>query len=226
MNNVLQHGIKTALTIGLIIGVTACDDESAIDKVVDKMDKKYSTEISYINAVNASTTFYAKSNLYTRGVYDSDFKVVNLLENKVSRKIDHKWSSHGHKFEFAIKDTNSGARTADVKYNVQNKGKYWAIAWMDNNSDVLSIFEMKPSNQNDVFRVRVFANTALSVKILGSDADFTETIAGEVSETYTINNCADLYVGGNEIDLCQQGDFGQSYLVVVDSQGLITYGKE
>ena len=97
---------------------------------------------------------------------------------------------------------------------------------MDNNSEVLSIVEMKPSNQNDVFRVRVFANKALSVKILGSDTDFTETIAGEVSETYTINNCADLYVGGNEIDLCQQGNLGQSYLAVVDSQGLISYSKE
>lgn len=225
MKKELKHSMKMVLTFCLIIGVVACD-ESTKDKIVDKMEKKYSSEIGYINAVNAPTTFYAKSNLYARDVYNSDFKTVELLKHEVSRKIDHKWSSHGHKFEFAIEDTNSGANTANVKYSVQNQGKYWAIAWMDNNSEVLSIVEMKPSNQNDVFRVRVFANKALSVKILGSDTDFTETIAGEVSETYTLNNCADLYVGGNEIDLCQQGNLGQSYLAVVDSQGLISYSKE
>jgi hypothetical protein len=85
-----------------------------------------------------------------------------------------KCASLGHKFAFAIEDTNNGANIGNVKYDLKRHKDYWAIAWMDNNREVVSISETKPSNESEV-----------------------------------------LYIGSNGIDLCQQGDFGQSYLVNV-----------
>jgi len=225
LNNILKIASKTLLISSFIFLTTACG-ESAYDDTIDKLDKKYSADINYINAVNNSSTFYAKSNLYLRDVYHGDFEVVKLLAAGVSGSITHKWSSHGHKFEFATEDTNSGANTTDVRFDLTNQANYWAVAWLNNNNDTLSIFQKKTSSVSGVFSVRIFANANLTVKILGNATNFTNTVAGQVSETYTVESCADLYVGGNEIDLCQQANFGQSYLVVVDSDGLITYAKE
>ncbi|MDP2562296.1 hypothetical protein [Psychrobium sp. 1_MG-2023] len=219
-----QNGIKTLLLAGLLVGVTACSDTH--DELLDHADKKNSAEITYINAADNATTFYLKSRQYLKSVYHRDFVTTNLPVGQVSRAIEHKWASSGHKSEFAIEDSTSGENMDELKYSLSDNDKYWAIAWMDNGNEVLSVFEKKASNQNDVMRVRVFANQALSLNILDDDANYPNTEAGKATPTYTLQNCSDLYVGGNEIDLCQQGNYGESYLVVVNQQGQISYAPE
>lgn len=209
----------------LAAGITACGG-SANDIIIDGLDKKYDANISYVNAIDDATTFYLKSRLYIKSVYDSDFEIIDLTTGSASRPITHKWSSLGHKSLFAIEDSNSGKNYADFTYSLDNNESYWAVAWLDNNTETISVFKKKPLDKNDVFKVRIFANATLDVVILGNDQNLPNTVLGEASDTYTLNGCADLYVGGKEIDLCALGDFGKSYLVVVNKEGLINYTQE
>jgi len=225
LNNITKNGLKTLAVITLAAGVSACGG-SANDRIIDSLDKKYDANISYVNAIDDATTFYLKSRLYAKSVYDNDFKIIEITTGTASRPIKHKWSSSGHKSIFAIENSNSGRNLTDIKYSLDNNESYWAVAWLDNNEETISVFEKKPLNQSDVFKVRIFANASLEVVILGNDNTLPNTVSGEASDTYTLNGCADLYVGGKEIDLCALGDFGKSYLAVVNKDGLINYSQE
>jgi hypothetical protein len=224
MKVVMNNGKKIVFLSGLIIGLSACG--SSYDDILDTMEKKYNAKISYINAVADSTTFFLKSNRYTKDVYNSDYRVVELGVNESSREITHEWASGGESSKFAIEDTNSKVNLDTTKLSLEHKEKYWAVAWRDSSNDVISVFKKKISDTDGVYKIRVFANSKLPVKKRDSDTNLTTTVAGEVTSVYTIEGCADLFIGGKEVDLCQQGDLGSSYLVVVDSEGLITYTKE
>jgi len=225
LNNIKKHGIKVLTVMALAAGITACGG-SANDRIIDSLDKKYDANISYVNAIDDATTFYLKSRLYVKSVYDNDFEIIELTTGNASQPIKHKWSSSGHKSIFAIENSNSGKNLTDIKYNLDNNESYWAVAWLDNNDETISVFEKNPRNQSDVFKVRIFANASLEVVILGNDNTLPNTVSGEASDTYTLNGCADLFVGGKEIDLCTLGDFGKSYLAVVNEDGLISYSQE
>lgn len=100
---------------------------------------------------------------------------------------------------------------------MQNNKRYWSIAWQEDGARKLSVLEKKPLNQANKLSLRIFANAEVNISISQQTA-ISSTEVGQVSAAYTIDGCSDLMLGEFAIDLCQNGDYGPSHLVVFDSE--------
>ena len=101
------------------------------------------------------------------------------------------------------------------------------IAWLDGANYQLTGFTKNISSEADRMIVRVFSNTEQEVRINEVNDVVSTTEKGKVSAPFSIDNCAaGLNVGGNNIEFCNQAEFGKSYLAVVNSAGKITVIEE
>jgi len=152
--------------------------------------------------------------------------VVELLSNEVSSAINHEWIDGAKQTELAYEDGNSGNNQKKITENLLDGKRYWSVAWQQNGDRELSLFEKKPTNESDKFKVRIFANAELDISI-NQQAAISATEMGEISASFAIEGCSDLQVGELPIDLCQSADFGRSYLVVIDNEnGSVVIAQE
>jgi len=180
--------------------------------------------ISYINALNEQATFYVKESTDSGSVYDNKYKTVTLMSGEFSDEIKHKWFGLVMS-NFAVEDTNT--RDEQKSYNelLRDNRDYWVIAWLKNNDYKLSLLRKSASDNEGVYRIRVFANEELDILLDGSNDELFTTEVGQVSDYFTVEKCTGLVVGNNEIDLCS-GDLGRSYLAFVDASGLVALVEE
>ncbi|MDP2560278.1 hypothetical protein [Psychrobium sp. 1_MG-2023] len=220
-----KFNVKAVLcTTVMSLFLSACGGSDKYDKSVDELEQNRSSELVYVNAVDDMVTFYVKNSIKWNKLFDDNHKTVELAKNDSSEPIKYTWHDdlknvNLNKSYFGVQDTNSNVNKAQVEFELKNGIDFFVISWESSNEYKISVLEKKPSNTSDVFRVRIFADNDMSIKINGSDEVVAIAKKGEVSSAFTISNCSDsLQVGNNDIDLCQ-GDFGQSYLVIVDSNG-------
>jgi len=180
--------------------------------------------ISYINALNEQATFYVKESTDSGSVYDSKYKTVTLMPGDFSDEIKHKWFGLVMS-NFAVEDTNTRDEQKSFNEMLRDNRDYWVIAWLKNNDYKLSLLRKSASDNEGVYRIRVFANEELDILLDGSNDELFTTEVGKVSDYFTVEKCTGLVVGNNEIDLCS-GDLGRSYLVFVDASGLVALVEE
>lgn len=206
-----------AATILLALSVCSCgSSDKVVSDILDDIDTSERATISYVNTLERSTSFYTKSTVYPDSVYDNSHFVVELLPNEVSSAVTHEWIDGAKETEFAYEDGNSANNQKKITENLQNNKRYWSVAWQSNGDRELALFEKKPTNESGNFKVRIFANAELDISI-NQQAAISSTEIGEISDSFAIEGCSDLQVGVIPIDLCQNADFGRSYLVVVDA---------
>lgn len=211
---------KTILTVVLGMGTFLSGCGGGSDKVVsdilDDVDTSHQASISYVNALENSTVFYAKSTVYPDDVYRSKHRVIEVLANQTSDSINHEWINGAKETQFAIEDGNSASHKEQKIQDLQDNRRYWSIAWQHAGERELSVFEKNPTNEAGKYKVRIFANAELDISINQQTA-ISSTEIDEISASFAIEGCSDLQVGVTPIDLCQNADFGRSYLVVVDA---------
>jgi hypothetical protein len=214
-----------SIACALIATLGACGN-STLDKIVDKVEKNVSTNISYVNALENSTTFYLKSSVYNANVFAERFKIEELLAAQVSENHEHQWIKGASQSVFAIE--NSITNGSRVSYNTElnENSDFWAIAWNEANDSVLSVFEREDNNKTGVYSVRIFTTAKLAVKEYDSNDTLGITEPGVVTTAFEIDECSDLIIGENEIDLCQVATLGNSYLVIADTTGQILVVQE
>lgn len=195
--------------------ISGCNDEA-----ITYNDSK----ISYINALDEQATFFIKENGASGDVYSNKHRVISLLKETASGEIKHTWFGFKQS-EIAVEDTNTRSHYTSIKKTLRDKRNYWTIAWLDNNDYELSIFEKNTSNEDGVYRVRVFSDGQYPVYINGKTNREFVTKEGEVSDFFSVENCTELKIADNNIDLCK-GDLGKSYLAVVDKDGLLSLTEE
>lgn len=219
MQKIKNYVKKTALISSLIIVLSACGGSDKYDKSVDELEQNRSSELVFVNTIDEMVTFYVKNSIKWNKIFDDNHKILDLVKNSSSEPNKYTWSDDLNNSYFGVQDTNSKVNKAHVEAELKNGIDFFVVSWESSNEYKISVLEKKPSNTSDVFRIRVFTDSDMSIKINGSDKVVATAKKGEVSSAFTINNCSDsLQVGNNHIDLCQ-GNIGQSYLVVVDSNG-------
>jgi len=226
MNKHIKMMMKLMLPAMMVL-LSGCGNDT-IDKIIDASDKPRSAKISYINATDQEMDFHLKSPVYNSGVYETKHFVASVLSHEVSTAKSHNWVdfSNKDKAEFAITDTNS--KTIKIKSNfelVDNK-EYWSVAWLNNSTYQQTNFAKQRKDEVEKYTIRVFANEALALQRLDESVVFNTTEAGIVSDSFTIDNCNDLLVGGNQIDICATAEVLSSYLLVVNKQGFIVVVRE
>lgn len=214
-------------TILMASFLSACGgSDKLISDIVDHADTPHQASITYVNALERSTTFYTKSTVYPDSVYKNKHRVIELLANDVSNVSIHKWIEGAKETKFAYQDSNSASDKKEMTENLLDNERYWSIAWQQNGEREFSLFEKKPTNQANKLKVRIFSNAELDISI-NQQAAISTTEVGVVSAVFAIDGCSDLSLGEFAIDLCQSGDYGRSYLVVFDNEsGSVVIAQE
>jgi hypothetical protein len=123
-----------------------------------------------------------------------------------------------------VKDSVNSNKEERINTTLSNGDNLWVIAWEASGDRTLSVIDKKKSNVANVFNVRLFANGRYDVFVDGDNVLTTEK--GQITEYLKVNNCAeDLKVANNFIDLCS-GNYGASYLIVVDNNGKLVMVEE
>ncbi len=203
------------LTTAATLFITGCDDDSITNN---------DATISYINALDEQATFYVKKSSVSASVYDNKHKTVSLMRGDSSDNIRHKWFGL-EMSRFAAEDTNSRDEQVSIKELLKDDRDYWLVAWLNGRDYKLSLLRKSSSDRDGIYRVRIFANDKLDIYLDGSDSKFLTTKVGYVTDYFSVEKCSGLVIEDNEIDLCT-GDFGRSYLAVVDDNGLISLVEE
>lgn len=235
INQVIQEGIKmskikrialnSALTLAVTIILGACGGGTT-DKIIDQIDTEHSAKVSYINALDDSTTFYLKSTVYNSGLFDSQFEIVDLMESEVSEEIVHEWINGANQTMFGIENSyTSDSRASDV-FDLEDNENYWAVSWDRLGENKVSVLHRMKHDLPGFYSVRIFTTSEMIVKNYFSDENLTSALTGIVTAPISVEGCGDLLVGGNEIDLCHVGTAGSSFLAIVDQNGQVVVVQE
>lgn len=184
-------------------------------------------DFQFVNNTDRTMTFFIKNGSESGNVFDDKFEITSVNVQRISNEIRYRWNENNSRNQIASQDTNSRLIGQSLTRTLRNNRNYWVVSWLLNQSNYrLSLFERQSNDTPDEFQVRIFANRELQITIDSQNNDNTFTQAGEVSPHYSLAQCNDLSVGGIEIDLCQTGEIGRSYLVVVDNNGQVVIGQE
>ena len=217
---------KTALLVAISFSLLGCGG-SSLDRIVDDIDTDRQAKISFVNALDEMADFHAKVDYLNRDLFDNRQKAKTVINNETS-DFSFKWIDNGtQRSSFGVRDTNTNTTSVKIDTDIDNNANYWMIAWLDGGNYQLTEFKKSTYSETDRFVVRVFSNTVLPVRINEVNDVVAMMEKGKVSVPFSINNCAaGLNVGGNNIEFCNQAEFGKSYLAVVDSDGKITVIEE
>lgn len=187
------------------------------------------TSLTYVNATNDVVNFYLKRDDMLddndqNTLFEANHQVFSDVALNASRTYLYTFKVHQNAVHLGLNDTNTLVKKGtnhvrlDFKYN--ETSSLWVVAWMMGSQFKLTYFGKEASNQEGVYKVRVFTDTAMPVSINGSKQVELTTEQGSATRALAISNCATgLEVGGRNIDLCH-ADLGRSYLVIVDQMGL------
>ncbi|MDE3273844.1 hypothetical protein [Pseudoalteromonas sp. G4] len=210
---------KAALFVSVLsLGLIGCS-ESITDDLDDALT--HEAEFSFINAMDYSLDFHLQQrNLATgsSGLFDSkNLAAGNVQVNGYSSEYDYDYPAVMNMVNIGMRSAMSSQNEVKVHTNLSDDDEYWVIAWQNGVEKHLTLLEKKERDNANTFNVRIFANGVYPVTLKGSQVMTTER--GKVSDFLTLDNCAlDLTINGHAIDLCT-GDFGESYLLVVNSDG-------
>ncbi len=218
------------LICAISLGLVACGGGSGdklVDGLLDGAKKDEQVTLSLVNALGERATFFAKSTSLSRSVFDEKQKIADVSQGSVSEGVFYKFNRKANKTQFGVRDTGTQKISTTLDLDLENKAKYWTIAWLNNNVYQLSIFKKSVSNEAGVFRVRVFSNSVQDVTINGDSTVVATTEKGKVTGFFSISDCSTgLNVGGNFIELCNDAVFGKSYIAVVDQNGKVVVAEE
>ncbi|MBT8167504.1 hypothetical protein [Falsiruegeria litorea] len=211
------HKWKKSICIVVSIFVMLTTSGCNTDESISYNDAR----ISYINALDEQVSFYVKKDGESGNLYNDKHHTIMLMKYDHSDEIKHKWFGY-QKSEFAVQDSNSKSSKAVIKKSLKDNEKYWLIAWLDSGHYKLSVVKKYPSSRDNVYRVRIFADSEYKVNV--NDSFSFTTSKGEVSSYLTVDNCSSMTLEDEVIDLCGK-DSGYSYIAVVSGERLVSLVK-
>lgn len=206
-----------------VAGVLSLATVGCSDSITDDLDNAltHEAEFSFINAMDYSLDFHLQKRSLTTGssgLFDSKNRVAgNIQVNGYSSEYDYDYPAVMNQVNIGMRGAMSNSNEVKMHTNLSDDDEYWVIAWQNGVEKHITLLKKKERDNANTFNVRIFANGVYPVTLKGSQVMTTER--GKVSDFLTLDNCAlDLTINGRAIDLCT-GDFGESYLLVVNSDG-------
>ncbi len=209
-----KFGSIALLTMSLL-GLTACTDK--IDDSLDEGDKDESADVTVVNAIDDTISFYSKIDTIHRDVLDEDQYRFDILPLQ-AENYEFEWYDHNDgEGKFGIKEANSQVRTATSRVELKENREYWAIAWTDDSRYRLSVFEKKSPILTTNYRVRLFTDVDADIFIDQEETASFTTEQGVVSQSVSFSDCENgLQVGDNIVDICNNSTEGGNYLVIMN----------
>ncbi len=227
MSLLIQQWKTILLVFAVSSGVIACkSNDDFNDDIVDDIKKDNQADVGFVNALDEQAIFYAKAKVLNRDIFDREQIAAEILEANASNYF-LRFNETTEKNRFGVRDSATQTKSAITDIKLKDQAAYWVIAWLDGTTYQLTGFYKSRADEAGVFKVRVFSTTAANIKINGNEAIAATTEKGKITTHLSIDDCATgLNVGGNSIDFCNDAVFGNSYLVVVDSNGKVVVAQE
>ena len=217
--------VRPVSALAVLVGITACSGSSS-DRVIDGLKKDKQATVSFVNAVNERATFYLKARILNRDTFDSENRVANVLSRNVDDYI-YKFNKTTEESRIGVRDAATQTKSATLDMDIDDKASYWVIAWLNGDAFRLSSFRKSTADETGVFKVRLFANTELDIRLNGNNTVVATTEVARVTTHFTVDDCATgLRVGDNFINLCNDAVFGKSYLAVIDDGAKAVVAEE
>lgn len=214
----MRFNIFNSLTlVTSICLLSACNSSEEINDSIDEVPAPYHATISYVNVTGTTSTFFTKSSVYFDDVFSDRHRVVELPSLSASEAITHDWIEGYSATEFAVQESMTGAARASIQESLEHRGDYWHVALGNSEFPLLKVFEKSISSSNDGYTVRVLTNSDAELYADSGSANLSSIVSEQLTEPFLIQNCSGFFVGEIEVDLCQFGDIGKPYLVVVDA---------
>lgn len=225
-----KKSVINVINVSLSLFVLSACGSAIVDDInndINEAGKNRSASITFVNATDEMVSFYSAPAALIGEIYNSDYEQASVLSGEKSEPIKYQWNDSLSKTEVAVRDTSSQTKKASISYTFDDNNEYFSVAWLDDDSFSLSIIEGQTSIQRDVYNIRFFSETELSI-ILGDDTSaITSVEKGEVSEILTFDNCADIELINNvQSDFCQIANIGESYLVVIDKNNEVIISEQ
>lgn len=213
-----------ALMLGFTTALSGCGESS--DKLDDKLT--HEVEMSFVNSLSYMADFHVKKRYIDTGysgLFDNDNVVSrDVPANSVGSTYRYSYKLINNMLNLGVKDSVNANKEERITTTLSNDEQLWVIAWETSGERALSVIDKKQDNNADVFNVRLFANGNYDVYVAGNKVLTTEK--GKITDYLKVSNCGDgLKVANQVIDLCT-GNFGASYLVVVNNNGKLVMAEE
>lgn len=209
-------GVKQSVLLLLgVMGMVACSDK--IDKSIEDRPKNRDTALTFVNALDDDVRFYLQPQVMIGDVFQDKYQATELLKNDYSH-YRYGWNDDHDNTTFGVRDNNSNTKKRKLDARVKDGGRTWVVAWMRGSEYELSVFDKSPRNQNNRITLRVLASVDMDIALNGIVVSRAKS--GVVSNHISLEHCSgSLSLANHPIDLCQQ-DYGRSYLIVADKNGL------
>jgi hypothetical protein len=224
MKYINNQNLKALLLSAMTLTLAACGGSTS-DKIVDRIDTSYSASIAYINATDNSSTFFTKSTVYNEDLFSNRFNIVEVMRNESSARYTHEWISGANGTLFGAENAITTQDRVSDNIDLDDGENYWVVA-TNGSTPKLNILERKQSDNTSTYNVRVFSTKAVDITIVGTEGVVKRTEPDTATTFFNLENCSDLYVENNLINVCQDGNVGASYIAIVDENGQLALARE
>lgn len=219
-----NKGLSIVFMFSLIAALSGCGETS------DELDEKltHHAQMSFVNGLDYMANFYLKKrNISTgySGLFDSKNIVANgVVANITSDHYNYSYKLINNMINIGVRDSITTLDEQRITTTLSNDDNLWVIAWEASGDSALSVIHKKQNNNADAFNVRLFTNGNYDIYI--DNVEVLTTEKGKVTNYLTIENCSGgLKLVDKVIDLCA-GNLGASYLLVVNSNGMLVMAEE
>ena len=223
MNRFYQAG-WLCIALSGVIGLSACSSESEIIDSIDDVPTPHYADVRYINMTSSAADFYTRSTVYPESTFADRHWVVEVNEIEASAKIRHDWIAGENETEFGVQQSITHHNRATTTAYLSHGQAYWHAVIEYGAFPELSVFPTKSAISSENYTVRILSNRSPDVAVNNLVQLETEILAGIVSEQFEVQQCQDLTLQFDDmvsqeftIDLCQTGQPGKAYLVVLDA---------
>lgn len=222
MRIVINKGLaKVALILSMMGGLAACGGGGGGGGELDE-ELERSSNFTFVNALNYSADFHLqRRNISTdfSGLFDSKHRVTaDIKQNSVGETYTYSYKAINPMLNIGVRNSISLGDEEKLYKTLSDKDNYWLIAWDSAGDNKLALIDRAKNDQTGKMNVRIFADASYVISVNGSNAGSTKN--GEATTFYSLDNCnTSLKLNDKAINLCS-ADYGSSYLLVADSNGM------
>jgi len=198
------------------------------DKVRKTLDDTFGgvtdkTKMQVINVSGTSLDVHAAG--YTASgtapeIKASKHRIGSIEPGQLPLQTEVRRSYGDERFVMQAFDRQNGRASEYLQIKSSLDKSLQLVAWSFDGQVRLSAFRWESSSKNSVYRLRILS-VADGVRITVPSMQ-TNLPKGTVSEWLTVNNCTgEFQINGKPVDICQATP-GQSFLLIVDQQKILS----
>lgn len=212
--------MRTLILAAVVLTLCACSQEDV--ETANFGSDYYKADYQLINTTPLELDYYIANSALDgdeRDPFADKYKVAHLPMPQDTQHIRHEHNSSSE-ISLYVHAPYQDKASYRQTYKVKRTKHYQWLAWLSGTALAHTLIEQHTSNRSGVIRLRLFATAAnLFARQQGAVQRLN---VGTVSEYLSISQCdAGLYINDQAIDVCD-ASFGQSYLLVVGTQGRIS----